>query len=120
MVGINRGLIIAVEDDNDLRTLWKIKLEQSGVNSLVLDTNEALQLPPYRWKQADVLITDWMLGSVTGADIIEVARQHHPDIDCHILTAVGETIKDQKPERAQVWYKPLSIDAIIRESRYAG
>lgn len=112
---MHRLHVIAVEDQEDLRSLWKIKFEFYGIPGKVLTPEEALRLPADEWKRADILITDWMLGGLTGSDIIKRALENNPTIKCHVLTALPYV--DGLPIGTMFWIKPIPIETIIQEAR---
>lgn len=115
---MNDQFVIAVEDSPDLRLLWEVKFEHYGVPGLILTPEEALVLKPKDWKKADILVTDWMMGEYTGADIIMAALEYNPSIRCHVLTALPWV--DNLPIGVMLWIKPIPIDTILQEARQNG
>lgn len=116
MVGTElHGLrVITVEDDADLRSLWRVKYDHFEIDGIILDPHEAMQLPVEEWRNADLLVTDWSMGDYTGKDIIQRALECNPTINCHVLTAMPNPYG--LPVGVKVWLKPIPIEIIIQEA----
>jgi CheY-like chemotaxis protein len=64
--------ILLVEDDDGLRNLTKIVLEDAGYHVLEAETAEAaLGVAGGQPRPVDLLLTDGLMGSMTGRDLIE-------------------------------------------------
>lgn len=108
--------VIAVEDQADLRSLWRVKFDFFDIHGLVLDPEEAMGLTADRWRESDILITDWSMGDISGKDVVERALNCNPTIRCHVLTAMPNP--HGLPVGTRVWLKPIPIEIIIQEARH--
>lgn len=110
--------VIVVEDDAELRTLWTLILEYNGVSNQVLSPEHIYTIPTADWKRATIVITDWMMGETSGADVLEHAVRHNPTVRCHVLTAMLNLREVDIPVGVQLWLKPTMISTIIQEARH--
>lgn len=110
--------VIIIEDDPDLRTLWTLILEFNGVSSQVISPGEVYTLPTADWKRATIVVTDWIMGDISGADVLKHAMQQNPTVKCHVLTAMINLQDEDIPVGVQLWLKPTMISTIIQEARH--
>src|SRR4051794_23183837 len=106
------GVLLVVEDDRDLRELFKITLRQSGFDVFgVGDGYEALaildQLAP------DAVVLDLGLPTVRGEDVIEELRT---SVECRAIPIVVVTASDTvvtAPNVACTLRKPVTAEALV-------
>jgi len=73
------ALILIVDDDPTLRTLFEQYLTNSGYSvALAADGREGLDL--MRQQKPDLIITDIMMPEMDGLEIIREIRAHHPEL----------------------------------------
>lgn len=106
--------VVAVEDQDDLRSLWRVKFDFFGIPGMILDPEEAISLEADKWKETDLLITDWSMGEISGKEVIERALECNPTIRCHVLTAMPNPVG--LPTGVKVWLKPIPVEIIIQEA----
>lgn len=109
--------VIIVDDDPDLRTIWALILLHEKVSHQVLSPTDAFNIPTSDWKRATLVVTDWLMGDISGKEVIEHALQHNPTVRCHVLTALVD-VRDV-PVGVQMWLKPTMISTIIQEARHS-
>jgi len=84
--------ILVVDDEHDVVTFCRRVLERSGYVVLTATEPErALEL--LRETDVDLLITDLKMPSMSGVELIEMARQHKPDLISVVITGYADTIE---------------------------
>lgn len=90
--------LLVVDDEKDFRELLRIILLKQGyLADTAANGEEALRLlgeKPY-----DILLTDMMMSGMGGRELVGLARERHPGLECIVITGYGsietavETIK---------------------------
>ncbi|MEW5976341.1 MAG: sigma-54 dependent transcriptional regulator [Acidobacteriota bacterium] len=82
------GRILVVDDDDSLRRVTQVQLEQSGYQvSTASDGNEALII--LQKAPQDLVITDLKMPGLSGMDLLEKIRTEYPEIIVLLVTAFG-------------------------------
>jgi CheY-like chemotaxis protein len=107
-----------VEDDDAVRTISTIALENAGFRVLAADSaTNALTFAKPRIAQVDLLITDVVMPRMGGREL--VARIHALRADIPVLYISGYTEDRVPPEGARVGFlqKPFTPLALARKAR---
>lgn len=108
--------ILLAEDDESNRTSVAKVLEKEGYRVLqACDGREALDL--LRREEADVILTDVMMPSMDGMDLLKAARAVRSDLDVILMTAHGtiETAVEAMKEGAYDFLpKPFKRDTLLK------
>ncbi len=84
--------LLIVEDEERMRRLFELVLKPAGYQLLLARSgDEALHLIQEH-DSLDMIITDLQLGTVSGMQVLEAARQQVPDVPVLIVTGYG-TVK---------------------------
>ncbi|WHZ13425.1 MAG: sigma-54 dependent DNA-binding response regulator [Nitrospira sp.] len=84
--------LLIVEDEERMRRLFELVLKPAGYELLLARSGvEAIRLIQDHGS-FDMIITDLQLGSLSGMDVLEAARQQLPDVPVLIVTGYG-TVK---------------------------
>jgi two-component system NtrC family response regulator len=85
---MNRGNVLVVEDDDNLRRVTHAQLQRCGYETAVaIDVPEALAILE---KQAvDLVLTDLNLPGMSGMDLLNRVRVEYPETAVVIITAYG-------------------------------
>ncbi|WP_292041217.1 response regulator [Massilia sp. UBA6681] len=108
--------ILLVDDEEAIVYVFQRYLERAGYRvTAVVDPNEALAIGSAGG--IDMLVTDFRMPGMTGADLIARLRELHPDLPALVVTAFGAEVGVTAPD-VQVLNKPLPpqdlVDAVAR------
>jgi CheY-like chemotaxis protein len=106
--------VLIVDDDFDNRRALEILLELNGYEP-VAAAGGAEALAILRKRHVDVILTDWMMPVLSGADLIERIRADRlaEGIPIIVVTAAYETVRHTAPDGVRVLGKPLEIDTLL-------
>ncbi len=111
---MSKNRLLVVDDDESLRWVTKVQLEQSGYAvSAAADGHQALEL--LEQSGADLVITDLMMPGMSGLDLLKAIRSGHPDLLVIVATAFGtvETaVEAMKAGAYDYITKPVNIDEL--------
>ena len=80
--------ILVVDDDKAFRVATRTLLGDEGYRvSLATNGEEALKL--LETEQFDLLLTDMVMGTMTGIDLLKKVRPHHPEVPMIMVTGFG-------------------------------
>lgn len=80
--------ILVVDDDESLRRVTQVQLEQVGFRTLTAaDGTEALKI--LQRSPIDLVITDLKMPGISGLELLRRIRMEYPDISVVMLTAFG-------------------------------
>ncbi len=80
--------ILVVDDDESLRRVTQVQLEQAGFKTLTAsDGAEALNI--LQKSPVDLVITDLKMPGISGLELLKRIRTEYPDISVVMLTAFG-------------------------------
>ena len=111
---MRKSRLLVVDDDESLRWVTKVQLEQSGYAvDAAPDGREALEL--LQQNGADLVITDLMMPGMSGLDLLKEIRSEYPDLAVIVVTAFGtvETaVEAMKAGAYDYITKPVNIDEL--------
>jgi two-component system NtrC family response regulator len=111
---MNRGRILVVDDDESLRRVTQVQLEQEGypvaTASTAAEALAALEKAPY-----DLVITDLKMPGLSGVDLLRRVREEYPEILVIVVTAYGtveSAVEAMKLGAYDYLTKPVNADAL--------
>ena len=111
---MRKNRLLVVDDDESLRWVTKVQLEQSGYAvSAAADGPQALAL--LQLNGADLVITDLMMPGMSGLDLLKDIRSEYPDLAVIVVTAFGtvETaVEAMKAGAYDYITKPVNMDEL--------
>ena len=85
---MNRRRVLVVDDDESLRRVTQVQLEQAGYETKVAaDGNEAMRLL-LKFPQ-DLVITDLRMPGMSGLELLRRIHVEYPDTVVVMITAFG-------------------------------
>jgi DNA-binding response OmpR family regulator len=84
--GMSRPLVLVADDDADILSLVRLRLERSGY-SVVSARNGAEALELARERRPDLAILDVAMPELTGLEVTQRLREEHLDVPVILLTA---------------------------------
>ena len=113
--------VLLVDDEGDLLSLWKLRLESSGYEvETALSGEEALaKLSVFN---PDVVLTDLRMPGIDGMALFEAIRERNKSIPVIIITAHGSIPEAVEATRQGVFSfltKPIDGKELIRETEKA-
>jgi DNA-binding NtrC family response regulator len=88
--------LLLVEDDSSVLTAFVSALAEFRL-SVARDPHEALVLSD-RIEQLDLVITDYLMPSMTGEELIGRIRERHPHVKALVVTGHGDILDQEAPE----------------------
>jgi DNA-binding response OmpR family regulator len=85
-LGMTRPLVLVADDDADILSLVRLRLERSGY-SVVSARNGAEALELARERRPDLAILDVAMPELTGLEVTQRLREEHLDVPVILLTA---------------------------------
>src|SRR5579884_301384 len=83
-----RNRILVVDDDESLRRVTQVQLEQAGFRTATApDGTEAMNV--LQKEPVDLVITDLKMPGISGLELLKRIRTEYPDISVVMLTAFG-------------------------------
>jgi two-component system phosphate regulon response regulator PhoB len=84
--------LLVVEDEDAIREMLVMVLEQSGINVIDVATAEAAQLSLADNAKPDLILLDWMLPGISGVELARRLKQDDlfKELPIILLTARGE------------------------------
>ena len=108
--------VLVVDDEPDIVDAMVIGLERLGYSAVgVSDPHEALAALEEDSKAFDVLVTDLVMPSLKGTDLIRKARAIRPDLRTILCTAYSDGVKTGNEHRDvadATFHKPVDAAAI--------
>src|SRR5689334_190876 len=85
---MNPNSILVVDDDESLRRVTQLQLEEAGYRVLTTSNgNEALGIIQH--ETLPLVITDLKMPGLSGLDLLKQIRQDHPETSVLMITAFG-------------------------------
>ncbi len=117
--GIMQGqgeIILVVEDDTTMRTVLADALEGLGYQTLAAGNGrEALAIYEQHVDQVSLILSDWVMPSMGGLELVRELTTHHTVPKVLMLTGhpLAEEVKKAVPPNVVGWIlKPLSLDQL--------
>jgi DNA-binding NtrC family response regulator len=88
--------LLLVEDDSSVLNAFMTALSEFRL-SVARDPHEALMLSE-RIEQLDLVITDYLMPSMTGEELIGRIRERHPRLKALVVTGHGDILDQEAPE----------------------
>ena len=111
---LRKHRLLVVDDDESLRWVTKVQLEQSGYAvDAAADGPQALEL--LQQTGTDLVITDLMMPGMSGLDLLREVRSEYPDLAVIVVTAFGtvETaVEAMKAGAYDYITKPVNMDEL--------
>jgi two-component system phosphate regulon response regulator PhoB len=86
---MSRPFVLIVDDDDVIRSLLRLTLPDEGYDLVeAQDGGQALQITEAR--QPALVLLDWRMPGLSGADVLTALKQRHPDVPVIVLTAEPE------------------------------
>ena len=105
--------LLIVEDDSSVLAAFMSALPEFRL-SVARDPHEALMLAA-RIDQLDLVITDYLMPSMTGEELIGRVRERHPQVKALIVTGHGDILDQEAPDwwtREAHLTKPFDVTAL--------
>jgi CheY-like chemotaxis protein len=92
---MRRLIVLLVEDDDDLRTLYSYMLASTGYKVKAV-RNGLEALAEIQVDRPDVIVTDILMPGLSGLDLIVAVRSNDElsDLPVVVITAFGENLKE--------------------------
>ncbi len=111
---MRKSRLLVVDDDESLRWVTKVQLEQSGyLVDAASDGPQAREL--LHQNGSDLVITDLMMPGMSGLDLLKEIRAEYPELAIIVVTAFGtvETaVEAMKAGAYEYITKPVNIDEL--------
>ena len=99
-----RRTILLVEDEADIRELFTLVLTQAEYAVVAVEAGQAgLEILGNR--PVDLLVTDYHLPDMTGADVIRTARERLPQLRTVLISGEAKVEALARACGAQAWYR---------------
>jgi DNA-binding NtrC family response regulator len=85
---VNRKRILVVDDDESLRRVTQVQLEQSGYEVATAADGQAA-LAALRRAPAHLVVTDLRMPAMSGLDLLKRLREDFPEMPVIVMTAFG-------------------------------
>ncbi len=115
--------ILLVEDDDALRRLAQLTLEELGYRVLVAsDGVDALEIEEDHDGPIDLLLSDVVMPALGGIELARILKQTRPELKVILVSgypARGEQSDDLEPDEFPLLHKPVALEALaeaVRES----
>lgn len=87
---MNKPTILLVDDEEDLLSLWTLRLESAGYNVIAAQSGEEA-MASFSASSPQLVITDLRMGRMDGLSLYEAIRDLNTSVPVLIITrAVGE------------------------------
>jgi DNA-binding NtrC family response regulator len=83
-----QGRVLVVDDDESLRRVTQMHLEESGLTVSTASNGERA-LSMLRSSPQDLVITDLKMPGISGLELLKKIRREHPEIVVFLITAYG-------------------------------
>ena len=92
-IPVPRTAILCVDDDPIPLTLRKLALEKAGYEvTIATSGKEALRLAETH--KFDLLLSDYLMPEMNGAELAAKMREQYPDIPCFLYSGIAELPTD--------------------------
>lgn len=94
--------IMIVDDEEHIRTLYTLELEDEGHQVMALETGEGIAAHIKNFKP-DILILDIKMTGASGLDVLQEVRTEHYDLPVILCSAYGSYKGDLKSVAADYY-----------------
>ncbi|MGA7809546.1 ATP-binding protein [Bradyrhizobium sp.] len=107
------ALVLVVDDDPDVRSFLEASLSSLGYKTLVAEDGYA-GLAALDCSEPDVMIVDFAMPGISGAEVAQAARKRRPDIPIIFSSGYSDTtaIADMAGPGAPLLRKPFRVDQL--------
>jgi signal transduction histidine kinase len=111
----NKPKLLLVDDEEDIRVVLKIALENSGYDVLIAKNgDEAIRV--FNETSPPIVLTDIkMPGMIDGIDLLQRIKHENPEVEVIMISGHGDmdlAIKSLKYEATDFITKPVNVDAL--------
>ncbi|MDY0275005.1 MAG: sigma-54 dependent transcriptional regulator [Desulfomicrobium sp.] len=113
--------IVIIDDERNYLLILEAILEEEGYSVTAL-ADPAMAMTYLDESEVDVVITDMKMPGMTGQEVLEHVRKHHPHIPVMIMTAFGtidRAVEAMKSGAFDYITKPFANDDILLSVRKA-
>jgi len=113
--------ILIIDDEKNYLLILEAILEEEGYTVTALG-DPVMAMTYLEESEVDVVITDMKMPGMTGQEVLESVRRHHPHIPVMIMTAFGtidRAVEAMKSGSFDYITKPFSNDEILLSVRKA-
>ncbi len=114
---MNKQTILLVDDENDLLSLWTMRLESAGYNVVTAESGEEA-MAILSASAPSLVITDLCMGGMDGISLYEAIRKVNISIPVIIITAHGsipEAVEATKKGVYSFLTKPIDGRLLLKE-----
>ena len=112
---MNRARILIVDDDDSLRRVMQLQLEEAGYD--VITASSAREAMPLVDEQTPALvITDLKMPEVSGMEVLKRVRSEHPETTVVMITAFGTVqtaVEAMKSGAYDYITKPIDYEELV-------
>ncbi len=108
------GHVLVVEDDPAIREMLDEGLREEGYDVTIVSTGEAA-VAALRETPVHVVLTDLMLPSIDGLEVIRRVQAENPETACIVMTGYGtveQAVQAMKAGALDFVTKPISLDTV--------
>jgi CheY-like chemotaxis protein len=108
------GKVLVVDDDADVREVTEAALAESGLEVSAVATGRAAIALLEGGARFDLVIVDYAMPGMTGAEVIARFRQHLPSVAAFLLTGYAEAdLTAELPADVPVLRKPYRLPELV-------
>ncbi len=107
-------LLLLVDDEEDIREVLRLPLEDLGYVVLTADNAESA-LSIFRSKGPDIVLTDIKMPGMDGIELLREIKKERPDTEVIMITGHGDmdlAIKSLKYEATDFVIKPIHVNTL--------
>jgi len=107
-------LLLLVDDEEDIRDVLQLPLEDLGYDVLTADNAETA-LSIFRSRGPDIVLTDIKMPGMDGIELLSEIKRENPDTEVIMITGHGDmdlAIKSLKYEATDFVIKPIHVEAL--------
>lgn len=114
--------ILIVEDDEDIRNLYIEILTGEGFRILSASSgDEALKILNNEKRDPCLIVTDFMMPGMTGAELVEIIRKEDLLISLPVVMISAKPLSNEQTQGVDFLKKPIEVDTIIEKVKeYCG
>jgi DNA-binding NtrC family response regulator len=106
-----RRTVLVVDDDERLGTLVAEMVRAAGYNALkAIGSEQALQLFQAAGEKVDIVISDFLMPGMNGAELIQRLRARNPKLPVIVMTGYGPALSEYE----NVLEKPFTLRQLER------